>query len=160
MFGNAQNAPDGVSKSGVQLLRPLIPDEGGDHSEQLNDCIQCQYYTPHRFHEFKNTLDKDRSECSFSVFHHNIRSIRRNIDNLRTHLLNELDFNFSVIGLTETKILITNDNFDQDIPEFKGYKFEHVPTPLVSGGVGMYIDETLNYMVLEKISSEGIVDRN
>ena len=54
--------------------------------------------------------------------------------------------------MTETKI--TNDNFDQNIPELKGYKFEYVPTPLVSGGVGMYIDETLNYMVLEKISSE------
>ena len=33
-------------------------------------------------------------------------------------------------------------------------KFEHVPTPLVFGGVGMLIDEMLNYKVLERTSNE------
>jgi len=35
-----------------------------------------------------------------------------------------------------------------------GYVFEYVPTPLASGGVGMFIDESLNFCILEKTSNE------
>ena len=35
-----------------------------------------------------------------------------------------------------------------------GYEFEFVPTPLPFGGVGMFIDETLHYTILEKTSDE------
>ena len=35
-----------------------------------------------------------------------------------------------------------------------GYSFEYVPTPLSSGSVGLFIDESLNYRILEKISNE------
>ena len=35
-----------------------------------------------------------------------------------------------------------------------GYSFEYVRTPLSSGGVGLFIDDSLNYRVLEKISNE------
>ena len=35
-----------------------------------------------------------------------------------------------------------------------GYVFEYVPTPLASGGVGMFIDESLDYRILEKTSNE------
>lgn len=77
-----------------------------DQINQSNNCIRCKYYTlsPHSFNEFKKRLHKDQSEHGFSVFLTNIRSIRRNIDNLQTHILDELDFQFSVLGLTETKI--------------------------------------------------------
>ncbi|CAB4013771.1 Hypothetical predicted protein, partial [Paramuricea clavata] len=63
----------------------------------------------------------------------------------------ELDFHFNIIGVTETKITnLTQLNFETKIP---GYEFEYVPTPLASGGVGMYIDNTLEYTVLEKCKS-------
>ena len=53
------------------------------------------------------------------------------------HLLDELNYSFSVIGVSETKISTVDFvNFDTSIP---GYKFEYVPTPLSSGGVGMYV---------------------
>lgn len=39
-------------------------------------------------------------------------------------------------------------------PSIPGYCFECVPTPLASGGVGLFLDESLNYTVLEKISIE------
>ena len=123
-----------------------------DHENQLNTSIRYEYYTPHSFNEFKKDFDKNQSEHGFSVFHTNIRSIRRNIDNFQTHLLDELNFQFSVIGLTETKISYANS--DQNIPQLKGYNFEYVPTSLASGGVGMYISDTLNYMVLESISNQ------
>jgi hypothetical protein len=32
----------------------------------------------------------------------------------------------------------------------ENYKFEFVPTPLASGGMGMYIRDNLKYTVLEK----------
>ena len=35
-----------------------------------------------------------------------------------------------------------------------GYNFEYVPTPLSAGGVGLFIDDSLDYVVLEKTSDE------
>ena len=35
-----------------------------------------------------------------------------------------------------------------------GYAFEFVPTPLVSGGVGMYINNKLRYSVLERTTNQ------
>ena len=55
-------------------------------------------------------------------------------------------------------------NFEIQIP---GYEFEYVPTPLASGGVGMYIDNTLEYIVLGKCANDAfqalwieIINRN
>ena len=75
----------------------------------------------------------------FSLFHTNIQSLRRNLENFQMHLSEELDFRFNIMGITETRI---------------NYNFEYVSTPLSSGGVGMYIDEELKYTVAEKCSNE------
>ena len=37
-------------------------------------------------------------------------------------------------------------------PSIPGYVFEYVPTPLASGGVGLYINDSLKYTVIEKAS--------
>ena len=37
-------------------------------------------------------------------------------------------------------------------PKTPGYNFEHLPTPLASGGVFLFIDDALNYAVIEKTS--------
>ena len=39
-------------------------------------------------------------------------------------------------------------------PNIPGYIFECAPTPLASGGVGLYINESLKYTVTEKTSNE------
>ena len=58
----------------------------------------------------------------------------------------------SFIGVSETKInSLKGVDFDPSIP---GYVFEHVPTPLASGGVGLYINDSLKYTVIEKTSEE------
>jgi hypothetical protein len=85
------------------------------------------------------------------MLHNNVRSLKRNLENLQTHLLQELTFNFSVIGITETKI---RDDFFYFNPNMENYKFEFVPTPLASGVVGMYIHDNLKYTVLEKCSNK------
>ena len=60
--------------------------------------------------------------------------------------------NRPLIGVTETKI--TNSNENRSFSCILGYVFDIVPTPLASGGVGLFIHESLNYTVLEKISNE------
>ena len=87
----------------------------------------------------------------FSVFSSNVASINRNLENLLI-LLDELDFHFNVIGITETKI--TNSNENNFHPSIPGYVFEYVPTPLASGGVVLFVDQSLRYTVLEKTSNE------
>ena len=57
----------------------------------------------------------------------------------------------NVIGVTETKI--RDNTFNDFNPELVNYQFEFVPTPLASGGVGMYIRDDLRYTVLEKCSN-------
>jgi hypothetical protein len=81
------------------------------------------------------------------MLHNNVRSLKRNLENLQTHLLQELHFNFRVIGITETKIR-DNDFF------YFNPNMENVPTPLASGGVGMYIRDNLKYTVSEKCSNK------
>ena len=114
--------------------------------------ICCKYYSPHSF----NQLKSERCQCSdpkrFSLIHNNIRSLKRNFKDFQTHLLNELDFPFSNIGVTETKI--RNADFADFNPSLAGYNFEFVPTPLSAGDVGMYIDSDLRYTIIEKSSNE------
>ena len=64
--------------------------------------IQCNYYSPYGFSQQKSFLS---SKSSFSLLHNNVRSLRRNRDNFQSHLLEELQLHFSVIGITETKII-------------------------------------------------------
>ena len=86
-----------------------------------------------------------------SIFHNNIRSLNRNLENLVTHYLQEIGIHFNIIGVTETKI--TNSNENTGPSNIPGYVFEHVPTPLACGGVRLFVDETLSHSVLEKAST-------
>ena len=57
-----------------------------------------------------------------------------------------------LVSRAETKI--TNSNESNAHPSILGYVFEHVQTPLASGGTGHFVDQSLNYNVLEKTSNE------
>ena len=112
--------------------------------------MRSNYYSPYKFSEIKRSV----SDSSLSFIHQNIRSLKRNIENFQDHLLYELNFNFSVIGLSETQITNADANFLTFNPDIPGYCFEYVPTPLSAGGVGMYIKEGISYKVIEKTSNE------
>ena len=87
------------------------------------------------------------------MFHTNIGSLKSNLEKFQTHLLEELDFHFNIIGITETRI--RNELGDLDFnPMIPNYNFEYVPTPLSAGGVGIYIDQRFKYTVIEKTSNE------
>ena len=100
---------------------------------------------------FKEKLPENTVKSSFPIFHNNIVRINRNVENVEL-LLDELDFHFDIAGISETKI--TNSNESNAHPSIPGYVFEHVPKPLASGGTGLFVDQSLNYNVLEKTSNE------
>ena len=114
---------------------------------------RCKYYSPHSFNQLKETFNVS-TDCynKFSLLHNNIRSLKKNLENLQTHLLDELAYHFDVIGVTETRI--KQDAFIDFNPSMPNYNFEFVHTPLAAGGVGMYTDRSLKYKILEKSSNE------
>ena len=66
-----------------------------------NQRMQSRYFSPHSFKMFKQNLPENTVKSSFSIFHNNIVSINRNLENVEL-LLDELDFHFDVIGISET----------------------------------------------------------
>ena len=60
--------------------------------------INCKYFNISDF--CSSNFD---SICSFSAFHMNISSLNAHFDELNA-MINLLNFNFSIIGLTETKL--------------------------------------------------------
>ena len=104
-----------------------------------NQRIHSRYFSPYSFKEQNKYLIENDND-SFSIFHNNLISLSKNFENLQSSILDELGFNFNIIGITETKI---NDS-NSESTEFSlpGYEFEFVPTPLAFGGVGMFIDDT------------------
>ena len=87
----------------------------------------------------KTSYIKSNQTSAFSLLHNNIRSLKRNLDDFQTHVLHELGYRFSVMGITETRISNANSlDYNASIP---GYKSEYSPTPLAARGVAMYIDE-------------------
>ena len=118
----------------------------------LNQQIHSRYFSPYNFKQYGKRLRIEQKESSLSIFHINIASLNRNLEKLVTHCLKEIEFHFNIIGISETKI--TNNNQKSCISQIPGYAFEHVPTPLASGGVGIFIDESLNYNIVEKTSND------
>ena len=69
-------------------------------------------------------------------------------------MITELNHNFSMIGLTETKINSTNDNFaNYTIP---GYNFFSQPSLSNAGGVGIFISKTISCSLRSDISDSQI----
>ena len=116
--------------------------------------IRCKYFSPHSFCDQKSKIATNPCpDSNISFLHTNIRSLKRNLENFQTHLLDELDFHFSIIGVTETRINSSTENLDFN-PSILHYNFEYLPTPLSAGGVGMYIDERFQYQTIERCSNE------
>ncbi|MBY0580901.1 MAG: hypothetical protein K2P53_04385 [Rickettsiales bacterium] len=88
----------------------------------------------------------------FSVFHLNIRSITKNFEELKILLLN-LNFNFSLICLTESWILDTsfyqNSNFI--LPNYKAISFERKSLK-TGGGICIYVLEEFTYKIRYDLS--------
>ena len=76
--------------------------------------------------------------------------IQGNFDNL-AHILSELQFSFSVIGLSETKFMTNKDILTNlDLP---GYDFISQPSLSNAGGVGFYVKNNLTYSILSNFTT-------
>ena len=79
------------------------PNMNSDYLD-FNQQKRSQYYLPHSFSQFKNKLSGSIIDTGFSLLHRNVRNLKRNLENLQVQLLEEINYHFSVIGITETRI--------------------------------------------------------
>ena len=86
------------------------------------------------------TSEDPRIHDSFSLLHLNIRSLQCNASKL-TDLFSNVNFKFSLIGISETWLNDSSPSVDID-----GYSFVHKGRENRSGGgVGLYVSSNLNF---------------
>ena len=115
----------------------------------LNNFPRSKYFFPL---SFKNEISTQNSAFHISIIHNNIRSLKKNLKEFQIQVLNEIHLEFTLIGLTEIRIC-NSDNLDC-ILLLPGYYLEFAPTPLSAAGVGFYINNKLNYKVINKTSNK------
>lgn len=100
------------------------------------------YYSIHEFHSNED-IQSTISDKAFSALHFNIRSLAANFDYF-FQMLSDMNYSFSVIGLSETKIKVGMDSYlNTNLP---GYCFLSQPSMSNAGGVGFYIKDNLSYI--------------
>ena len=65
--------------------------------------FRCNYFSPQNFLRQKHRLAQ--SDNFVSIFYNNIWSLSKTLENLQNYLLNEFDTHFSIIGVSETRIV-------------------------------------------------------
>ena len=113
-------------------------DEDIDDDNQVLPTINCNYYTTDEF-----VSNHFNSAKSFSVFHLNIHSINKHIEELRL-FLQIIDFKFDIICITESKIEVGMEPM-VDISLIGYQKPESTPTEATKGGVLIYVKKGLDY---------------
>lgn len=89
------------------------------------------------------------SNNKLNILHINSRSIKKNFSGIIA-LLNSTTVKFTLIAITETWLSVSNEDFFQ----IDGYIFVPVSrTTKKSGGVAMFIDNTIDYKLLSDVSS-------
>lgn len=101
----------------------------------------CKYYSIQDFND-DNNISVCTTNNYISALHCNIRSLNANFDSL-SQMLHQLNHNFSIIGLSETKINSSKPQFANT--SLSGYKFISQPTLSNAGGVGFYVNENLSF---------------
>jgi hypothetical protein len=119
------------------IMEDIDPDTNYYNSDDSTNPNNCLYYHP-------NGLNlesaKHSAKESLSIFHVNIRSLRKNFSKL-VLLLDSIDNKFNLIILTETWLKSHN----ADLFKIEGYDHEHITRSTTGGGVSIYIKENLNY---------------
>ena len=126
----------------IQSLLDKMPGQKIDTDQFMSNSILSRYYTTSEF------LSAKFSNKTFSIFHLNISSLQKHIDELRT-LLICTNANFDVICISETRL-------HNEVPlsniAIDGYDFIHTPTPTQCGGAGMYIKNGIEYSIIKNIT--------
>ena len=113
-------------------LRTLFHDLNEQNEETL---INCEYYDYSKPIPMSNAKSK-------SIFHMNIASLFKHKEKLEA-VLSLLDFQFDVIGITETKLIKGETPIIS--PSLEGYTPVSKPTESTKGGALIYVKEPLVY---------------
>ena len=113
----------------IKSLLDQIPGKKIDTDQFMTNTTHSKYYTTSDF------LSAKFSNKNFSIFHFNISSLQKHIDDLRT-LLTCMNYNFDIICISETRLLneVSLSNIQID-----GYDFIHAPNLTQCEWSGMYI---------------------
>ena len=132
---------DASSRRAAFLNSLFLPDssENSDDPDQSTDDspLNCRYYDTNSLIQ---TL-KDFNPSHSSFFHLNIASLPLHADNLHT-LFHNLGFNFSVVGITETKISTSSIPDSLVLPN---YRYLHTPSKSIKGGSALFIRDDLTF---------------
>ena len=109
-----------------------------------DDVRKCEYYSVNKI----NNLNINDAE-NFSIFHQNIHSLEKHIDEIRI-LLDTLNFRFDFLCFSETKITdgiapildITLSGYQDPID---------VPTEANKGGVVIYVRDGIDFKLREDL---------
>ena len=101
--------------------------------------LTCKYCNNEQLKELNS--EKYNSQ-SLSLLHLNISSLPYHIDEF-TNLLNEVNSNFKIIGITESRLTTKKEPANSiGIPN---YNIEQTPTESDKGGALLYISKEINY---------------
>ena len=132
---------EGPSFSMKSILNKM-PGQKFPTDDFLDDSIKSKYYSPGDF------LNEKISHNGLSIMHLNIASLQKHIDELRS-LLYSLKHTFDIVSISETRLYdekpLTNIEID-------GFQFISTPTLTQCGGVGMYINSSLDFDLLKDLS--------
>ena len=103
--------------------------------------MSCKYYNNKQLKKLTSDKIIDNSK-GLSSLHLNISSLPFHIDEF-TNLLSELNSNFKIIGITETRLTTKKDPVNSI--EIPNYNIEHTPTESDKGGALLYISKEINY---------------
>jgi len=119
----------------IKLLN-YYPDQNY-YNQIITHAKCCDYYDEDTF----KCMTKDCKDDEFSILHFNIRSILDKFDDLKAYL-NSLEYEFSVIGLSQTWLNQSNRN-DFPLPCYnyigKVRKNKH------GHGVGLYVNSSYQF---------------
>ena len=101
--------------------------------------MSCKYYNNK---QLKELISDKKNSKGLSLLHLNISSLPFHIDEF-TNLLSELNSNFKIIGITETRLTTKKDPVNSI--EIPNYNIEHTPTESDKGGALLYISKEINY---------------
>ena len=62
--------------------------------------FRSQYFSPHNFVQTISNISQNVLLSSFSIFHNNIVNLDGNLENLQTHILEELEFHFDILEIS------------------------------------------------------------
>ena len=107
----------------------------------------CNYHTEDSFFKLVNDYDIENNN-TFSICHANIRSLPRHFCEISAYF-DVLNFEFSVIGFSETWLKDTN----VDCYSLQGYDSEHTyRIDKTGGGVSLFINRNIRYTVRKDLN--------